>query len=169
MDPFIYKKYTLLKTNNNIWKKIWSIKNNTIRNNYIDSVLIHLIKDTQIDLYYKDNLIVGMPSKKYNIYYDIYFNVYSLTFDIILYHSIDDIKQYSNYIYQNSQPEDIFLYLMQNPMIKETNLLNSLLKQLNNFKNQWYYTLLYLIKKITYKNSLCDINYHILDYLMVYK
>ena len=41
MDAIIYKKYTLLKTNNNIWKMIWSIKHNSTRNKYIDTLLIH--------------------------------------------------------------------------------------------------------------------------------
>ena len=71
MDPCIYKKYTLLKNNTTIWKTIWSIKNNTTRNQYIDALLLHFIKHEFIDLYYKDNLITGMPRKKYEVYYDI--------------------------------------------------------------------------------------------------
>ena len=169
MDSIIYKKYTLLKTNNYIWKKIWAIKNNDNRNKYINFLLIHYINHELIDLYYKDNLSIGMPNKKYEIYYDIYFNVYSLDFDIIIYHVIDNIKQYSNYTYQNGQPEDIFLYLMKSFLIKNTRLLNNLLKQLQYYKTKWYYYLQYLIQKITFKNRLYDMDYHILSYLMVLK
>ena len=96
MDPFIYKKYKLLKTNTNIWKQIWAIKHNNNRNKYIDSLLIHYIDNEFIDLYYKDNISIGMPNKKYEVYYDIYFNIYSLDFNIILYHTVDNIKSYSN-------------------------------------------------------------------------
>lgn len=169
MDSIIYKKYTLLKTNNNIWKKIWSIKNNDNRNKYIDSLLIHFINYELIDLYYKDNLSIGMSNKKYEIYYDIYFNIYSLDFDIIIHHMIDNIKQYSNSIYQNCQPEDIFLYLMKSTLIKNTNILNSLYKHLQNYKEIWYYYLEKLIKQITNTNKLYDMNDHILSYLMELK
>ena len=168
MDPNIYKKYTLLKNNTTIWKTIWSIKNNTTRNKYIDALLLHFIKHEFIDLYYKDNLITGMPRKKYEVYYDIYFNMYTLSFDIIIYYTIDNIKLYSNTIYQNHQPEEIFLYLMQSPIIKNTRLLNTLLNRLNNYKAKWSYFLHYLIKKITYKNNLSDVDHNILSYLMEY-
>lgn len=169
MDTIIYKKYTLLKTNKNIWKKIWSIKNNDNRNKYINSLLIHYINYELIDLYYKDNISIGMPNKKYEIYYDIYFNIYSLDFDIIIYYTIDNIKQYSNYIYQNGQPEDIYLYLIKNLLIKNTHLLNNLLNKLQYYKTTWYYNLQKIIKKITYKNRLYDMECHILNYLMELK
>lgn len=169
MDPIIYKKYKLLKTNNNLWKKIWSIKNNNTRNTYINSTLIHYINYECIDLYYKENLIVGMPKKKYEIYYDIYFNIYSLDFDIILYYTVDNIKQYSNYTYKNGQSEDIFLYLMKSPLIRDTRLLNTLIKRLQYYKTKWYYYLQHLIKQITYKNQLYDMEDHILNYLMELK
>mgnify|MGYP004090298103 CR=1 FL=1 len=166
MDSTIYKKHTLLKTNINIWKTVWSIKNNTTRNEYINTLLIHFIKHEFIDLYYKDNLIIGMPRKKYEVYYDVYFNVYSLDFDIILYYTIDNIKLYSNSIYQNCQPEDIFLYLMQSSIIKQTRLLNTLLQRLNNYKAKWAYYLHYLIKQITLKYNLNVLDNNILAYLM---
>ena len=166
MDSIIYKKYTLLKTNNNIWKRIWSIKNNDNRNKYINSLLIHYINHKFIDLYYKDNISIGMPNKKYEIYYDVYFNVYSLDFDIIIYYTIDNIKQYSNYTYQNGQPEDIYFYLIQSPLIRNTRLVDPLFKQLQYYKTTWYYNLLNLITKITYKNRLYDMEHRILSYLM---
>ena len=169
MDPLIYKKYTLLKTNTYIWKKIWSIKNNDSRNKYINSLLIHYINHECIDLYYKDNLSIGMPNKRYEIYYNIYFNIYSLDFDIIIYYTIDNIKQYPNSIYQNCQPEDIFLYLMKSPLIKDTHLVNPLYKQLQYYKSKWYNYLQNVIKKIMYQNRLYDINHHILSYLMELK
>lgn len=169
MDATIYKKYTLLKTNNNIWKMIWSIKHNSTRNKYIDTILIHYIDHEFIDLYYKDNLNVGMPRKKYEVYYDVYFNIYSLDFDIILYYTVDNIKLYSKNIYQNCQPEEVFLYLMKSPIIKDTRLLNTILKRLQYYKNNWSYNLHYLIKQITYKNKLYDIDHLILDYILVHR
>lgn len=169
MDSITYNKYKLLKTNNNIWKRIWNIKNNKIRNKYINSILIHYIHKEPIDLYYKDNLSIGMPNKKYEIYYDIFFNIYSLNFDIILYYTINNIKQYSNYTYQNGEPEDIYLYLMKNVLIKNSHLLNSLLKKLRCYKMVWYNCLQKIIKQITYINKLYDMDHHILIYLMELK
>ena len=107
-----------------------------------------------------------MPNKKYEIYYDVYFNVYSLDFDIIIYYTIDNIKQYSNYTYQNGQPEDIYFYLIQSPLIRNTRLVDPLFKQLQYYKTTWYYNLLNLITKITYKNRLYDMEHRILSYLM---
>ena len=166
MDSITYKKYTLLKTNNYIWKKIWSIKDNDNRNEYINTLLLYYIKYKCIDFYNKDTINIGMPKKKYEIYYDLFFNLYTLKFDIIIYYTIDNIKQYSNYTYKNGQPEDIFLYLMKHSLIKNTHLLNNLLKQLQFYKNKWYYYLQHLVKQITYNNGLYDMEHHILSYLM---
>jgi len=168
MDLITYKKYTLLKTNNYIWKQIWNIKDNNKRNKYINSLLLHYINDKYIDSYNKDNISIGMPKKKYKIYYDLYFNLYTLKFDIILYYTIDNIKQYSNYTYKNGQPEDIFLYLMKHPLIKNTNLLNPLIKQLQYYKTKRYNCLQHIVKQITYNNELYDMDRHILGYLMVH-
>ena len=58
---------------------------------------------------------------------------------------------------------------MKSPIIKDTRLLNTILKRLQYYKINWSYNLHYLIKQITYKNKLYDIDHLILDYLLVHR
>ena len=80
----IFDKYNQIKNNNAIYKKIWSIKNNMERNNYINYIYSTVIKNKFIHQYYQDNPSVGMPKQLHKLLYTIYFNKYTYRFNITI-------------------------------------------------------------------------------------
>ena len=139
MNQDTFNKYTLfIKDNKYIWKHIWSINNNTIRNTFITNNYISILKNYSINYYFLENLIVGMPKLIKNKTIDIYLNKYDMTLDIEFFDKTNEITR-SNILYKNikyslnyklSDFQNIFLRLSPQYYIKNSCKLQQLIDKI---------------------------------------
>lgn len=105
MDRSTLIKYNMLKNNNIIYQYIWSIKNNNLRNAYINYLCVCLNKDDPyiINEYYT-NSSVGMPRILNVIKAYVYFNHYHNMFEIQVFKNNSYIPDFGLITLQTLKP-----------------------------------------------------------------
>lgn len=146
MNKLTYQKYKFLEKNNELYKLIWSIKNNNERNNKINYIIKTITPKKLMKVEKLPSLVAGMPIDKVDTYLTIYYNMYTNKVYILS-------ERYTNYIIKNSTTF-IFCFdkmLSKYSIIPKTlSILNRivLIQKINNYRNTYKNILYKLINKI---------------------
>lgn len=148
MNKLTYQKYKLLEKNNELYKLIWSIKNNDERNNKINYIIKTIRPKKLIKVEKLLSLVAGMPMDKVHIYLTIYYNIYTNKVYILS-------ERYTNYIIKNSTT---FIFCF-NKMFSTYTIIPKTLSILNR---------ILIIEKINnYRNTYKNIIYKIFDKILI--
>ena len=146
MDKLTYQKYKFLEKNNELYKLIWSIKNNDERNNKINYIIKTIRPKKLMKVEKLPSLVAGMPMDKIDIYLTIYYNIYTNKVYILS-------ERYTNYIIKNSTTF-IFcfdkMFTTYTIIPKTLSILNRILiiETINHYKNNYKHIINCLISKI---------------------
>ena len=160
MNKVTYQKYKFLEKNNELYKLIWSIKNNDERNNKINYIIKTIRPKKLIKVEKLPSLVAGMPMDKVDIYLTIYYNIYTNKVYILS-------ERYTNYIIKNSTTF-IFcfdkMFSTYTIIPKTLSILNRILiiEKINNYRNT-YKNILY---KIFDKILLPVLSSQVIDYIL---
>ena len=160
MNKVTYQKYKFLEKNNELYKLIWSIKNNDERNNKINYIIKTIRPKKLMKVEKLPSLVAGMPMDKVDIYLTIYYNIYTNKVYILS-------ERYTNYIIKNSTTF-IFcfdkMFSTYTIIPKTLSIFNRILiiEKINNYRN----TYKNIIYKIFDKLLIPVLSSQVIDYIL---